>query len=458
MKRLWLAAFALFIATAGWTQVIDDPQISPTKYDYTQVARQITSGCHNKYEQAKAIYRWLCDNISYDTSFSIYTADRCWEQRKGVCQAYSELFYRLAEAVGMKTVIVRGDAKPSDGHIEGHAWIFAIVEGDNTGIMIDPTWGAGSVDGSEFTRSKNDNSWFHVNPYWMIFTHFPDDERFQMLPQPIGRTQFEALPAIKPMWGEYGLDAEEIFNLCMSGNADLPNIYNSGVGKLRITEMPMQGTLRVGERYRFAIQKSEQCVIALIDNTLHDKWQLQDGTYYIDYTPSSAGNLHLGLKTDGQKYATIIEYNIASPTADDLAKLEAYDPLLMPEVSRLDNFDAEALRKHGIDGAKLLEAVRNGSVKSLPAFYDTAGDCAIDEMPLNGTLQAGKSYTFTLRPRNGAKWAIINDGKWYRTWATDAETGAISMTVVPETPGNLVLAVQLKEGESYEYCISFEVK
>ena len=453
-------AFIALVAWMGaWAQTVVDEQVSPTRYDYSQVARQITAGCDTKYEQARAIYRWLCDNISYDTSYSIFTADECWDSRRGVCQAYSELYYRLAEAVGLKTLIVRGEAKPADGERESHAWVFAIVEGESTGIMIDPTWGAGSVSGSVFTRSENDNSWFHVDPYWLIFTHFPEDEAYQLLPQPVSREQFDALPAIKPFWGEYGFDAKQVLDRCMKGDGDYPTFYQSGVGVLRLAELPEQHTLRVGESYRFAVQKLQQCEVALIDNVKHGDWQLYGDTYYMEYMPTAAGDLHLGFKQDGgSRYSTVAEYEVAQPSAADLARLEKANQMLMPEVTGLANFDAAALAKYGIDGGRLLAVVRSGEVTGLPVFYATKGDCAIDAMPLNGTLHTGQSYTFTLRPRNGVKWAVINEDTWHRTWNVDAASGAMTMTVTPDKPGKLVLAVQLQDGGTYEYCIAFTVE
>lgn len=457
--KVGIAIIALVAwVAAAWAQPVVEQQVSPTKYDYSQVAQQITAGCDTKYEQAHAIYRWLCDNISYDTSYSIYTADECWDNRRGVCQAYSELFYRLAEPLGLETIVVRGVAKPSEGKVEGHAWIFAIVEGENTGIMIDPTWGAGSVNGSTFTRNNNDDTWFHVDPYWLIFTHFPDDEAYQLLPQPVNREQFDALPVVKPMWGEYGFDAKGVFDRCMAGDTDLPMIYHSGVGVLRLASVPEQSTLRMGENYRFAIQKLQQCDVALLDGgLLHNDWQLQGNTYYMDYMPTSAGDLHLGFKQDGEKYATVVQYAIAQPTAADLKRLEEANPLMMPELTGLANFNAVELQKHGIDGKKLLAAVRGGSVSGLPMFYG-AGDYIATDIPLNGTLRVGQSYTFTLQPRGGVRWAVINEKTWHRAWNTDPSTGTISMTVVPDAPGKLVVAVQLQDGGSYSYCLTYTVK
>ncbi len=435
-------------------------QISPTRYDYAPIAQQITAGCDSKYKQAYAIYRWLCDNISYDTSYSIYTADECWDSRRGVCQAYSELFYRLAEAVGLNTHIITGMGKTRDGRVEKHAWILAIVEGDNTGILIDPTWGAGSVDNGTFIRNENDDSWFHVSPYWNIFTHFPNDETYQLLPQPISRSQFDALPPITPAWGKLGFDVQTIYDRCMAGDTDLPKVYNTGMGIIYLHQVPDKQTLRVGTNYRFAVQKLQPCELAIISNrTAVTTWQQQDGVYYADIVPTEAGELTFGFKQGNDRsYATVLEYKVAQPTASDMARLEEANAAALPEIKGLENFNPEMLEKYAVDTRKLLAGVRDGSVTTLPTFYQTKGQCALEDVPLNGTLQRGQSYTFTLRPQNGVQWSIINGSTWHKNWVIDPETGSMTMTVVPDTAGTLVLAVQLQPNESYEYCLCYQVQ
>lgn len=458
MRRVNLIILALMMCVSAWPQIMGGAPVSPTRYDYSQVAEQIVDGCTTPYDKAYAIYRWLCDNISYDTSFSIYTADECWDNRRGVCQAYSELFYRLGEAVGLQSIIVTGDARPSADRMDGHAWIFAIVDGNNAGIMIDPTWGAGSVNGTVFTRNEHDDTWFNVDPYWLIFTHYPSNEQFQLLPQPISRSQFEALPAgIKPFLGKYGFDAKTMFDRCIDSQIELPMFYNSGVDVLRFAEIPLQNTLRVGESYRFAVQKLKPCDIAIVNNAFYKDWTLQGDTYYYDFVPTTGGELSL-MFNQGQSrtYTCAVQYNVAQPTAADLARLENANPYAMPEVTRLANFDQSLLIKFGIDGTQLLAAVRRGEVTELPTFYSSEAECSVDEMPLNGTLHVGRSYTFTLRPRNGVSWALINGGEWMSDWE-QTDDGAITMTVTPKSAGQLVLAAQVEPDGSYQYCILFNV-
>ena len=83
-----------------------NPYIIKSKYDYSDVTSTITKGCSSDYERICAIYKWICDNISYDTDYKIYDADKCWDERKGVCQAYCNLFYHMAKSVDIRVEIV----------------------------------------------------------------------------------------------------------------------------------------------------------------------------------------------------------------------------------------------------------------------------------------------------------------------------------------------------------------
>ena len=169
----------------------ENPYVLKSKCDYSIKVKSITKGCRNDYERICAIYKWICDNIQYDTSYEIYDADRCYKNKKGVCSAYCNLFYYMAKAAGVRTVIVNGSAKGFGG-IGGHVWIFAYIN-KKQGILLDPTWGAGGVGGiggTTFYKSKDCWEWFNVDPKSLIKTHFPEDESYQFLEKPVTLEEF----------------------------------------------------------------------------------------------------------------------------------------------------------------------------------------------------------------------------------------------------------------------------
>lgn len=170
----------------------------PQDPEFNEECRHIIGEAQTKEEIARRIYDWLCDNIQYDTTKNIHDADTCWRTRRGVCQAYCELFCYMAETVGLTTDIITGITKDSKGTVskEKHSWIFVYNQGYD-GFFVDPTWGAGSVDGVKFVRNEDNSPWFHVSPYRLIFTHYPDQQYWLKLGFSITEEQFKKLPYIE---------------------------------------------------------------------------------------------------------------------------------------------------------------------------------------------------------------------------------------------------------------------
>lgn len=464
--KIKMTFFILFLAGMFFCPHAGAQYVSETRYDYSKVAARITSGCETKYEQAEAIYKWLCANISYDVSYRVHTADECWDKRTGVCQAYCELFYRIAEPLGLKTYIISGTSKTLANADGRHSWIFVVTSGENSGIFIDPTWGAGSVSGNTFIRNDNDMSWFHVSPYWLIFTHFPEDESCQLLDNPISRAEFDRLPVVDPIWEEYGLDAREVFAYYRGHSGDAPVFYDEALGKVRILDVPLDGELRVGNVYHFELQKIEPCelgvsnsgaVIAEGRNAFLSEWVSSGSRCLLDFIPSKAGDLNLWVVKDGV-YQAIVGYKVAEPTRDDMAKLEQIAPLAMPEISCLENADTRIMHEIGVDGKRLLSMVRSGGVTSLPVFYNPEMDYKVVDIPFNGVLYRNREYVFSVQAGPGMRWAIINGNDWYRDWRIDPESGVATISLVPRHTGRLVLAVNDGSGTSFSYCIAYEVR
>lgn len=160
-------------------------------------------------DKAKKIYDWICSHIAYDTTKQIHDAETCYKTGRGVCQAYCELFCYMAEAVGITADIICGVTKNPQGEIstEKHAWVFVYTHAYD-GIFIDPTWGAGYVSETKFFKSTENSKWFNVSPYWMIFSHFPDERYWTKLDIEVSREQFESIPFHEP---EFDTDGKDVF-------------------------------------------------------------------------------------------------------------------------------------------------------------------------------------------------------------------------------------------------------
>lgn len=178
----------------------------PQDPDFANECRSIIGDAQTTIDIARRIYDWLCDNIQYDTTKSIHDADSCWRSKKGVCQAYCELFCHIA-GDRLNAEVVTGKCKKSDGSVSevSHAWLYVYTDGYE-GIFIDPTWGAGGINEGRFVQGTKRDIWFNVDPAWMIFSHYPDNAYMKMLDFDISEEQFKQLPMLYPDEDKVALD------------------------------------------------------------------------------------------------------------------------------------------------------------------------------------------------------------------------------------------------------------
>lgn len=430
-------------------------QITESRYDYSEAARSITEDCVTRKEKARAIYKWMCANIAYDTSYSIYTADECWDRRRGVCQAYCDLFYQLGACVGLDVRRITGKTRDKEtGRLSsrGHMWLFVVTEGENTGILVDPTWGAGSVNGDKFEWKSDDMSWFDVDPYWLLFTHYPDDESYQLIPRKITLQQFLKLPYLWPFLEAYGLNGKEIFERALEGKTDLPDFYDEGTADLLLREIPLTGELRIGSKYRFVIEKRNDKKAALINgNNFSDlnEWDRKGNNYATEYIPHSPGTVSLGINGEGNSFHIVLEYRVAEPSRADWERLSKEKPFDAPEISRLKNMNRDLCEVYGVDGQRLLEAVRREKVTALPRFYRVPdADCILIDFPFQEVLKVGESYRIRLKTSKAIGLAVQNVDTWYKEW-TEEEKDVYSIVVTPLKKG--LLSVNLKYDEPNYY-------
>ncbi len=172
-----------------------------------ELANLLAQNAHNELEKARIIYAWITQHISYDvTSFleAINNSDypdvspqKVLRDRTTICSGYSNLYFALASAMDLETVIIFGYAKgatttETDDDIN-HAWNGVKIDGN--WYLLDATWGSGSVIDEKFIP-KYKPYYFATKPSEFIYTHFPIDRGWQLLKQTYSRGKFVSLPNI----------------------------------------------------------------------------------------------------------------------------------------------------------------------------------------------------------------------------------------------------------------------
>lgn len=326
MRQILLSLFLLstFCATAQNLPTAKKKRISTTsymvsasQYNYSTVARDITQGCRTSYDCAKALYLWICDNISYDSSLKIRTADECWRQRRGVCQGYCELYYRLAETLGIKTDLIYGQVKlgRNDRNTEKHVWLQIRTE---RGIhLLDPTWGAGKIINGKFERNTNPLLWFDVNPSWLIFTHLPKKEQHQYLKETIDAAKFASLPYATPELEMLGMIPNKTLSESLTDRQDFPLINPSMPTHISFLSVPCRSVLSPASGYQFIVKglgtDETLCITDASGNVCQTDRQAQGDTHTLTFSPTSSGKHTLCLSRSNGFFTRLfpmVEYEV----------------------------------------------------------------------------------------------------------------------------------------------------
>jgi len=180
------------------------------------LAIYLAKPAQNDIEKARAIYSWVAYNISYDynayltNSYGDTSANGVLQSGKSVCEGYSNLFEALAKSAGLTVVTIDGWAK-GIGYVVGdqlsgntnHAWNAVKINGG--WYLIDSTWGAGSIDNQGHFVQKFCDGYFFTPPETFIIDHFPQTNSWQLLTQPISKSEFASLPLTYSGFFQYGL-------------------------------------------------------------------------------------------------------------------------------------------------------------------------------------------------------------------------------------------------------------
>ncbi len=192
--------------------------------DAADLAKRLVAPFETEVERTRVLFTWIANNINYDCkkfknppnhSVSAQSKEelvrkrqemeakelaKSFKAKRGVCSDYSNIFKAMCDAVGLECEVVVGDARDfhrpyRNNQNNSHAW--NAVKLDGQWQLFDVTWAAGYVNPemTKFTR-RFFPGFFRTDPAWFIQSHFPDDEKWQLLEQPITKKQFPDQPLI----------------------------------------------------------------------------------------------------------------------------------------------------------------------------------------------------------------------------------------------------------------------
>ena len=331
---------------------------------FRSLAGWLTAPCRSDEEKARALYRWITQNIEYDVH-ALFSgrpmsgnADDALRTRRGVCEGYAGLFMELAKASGLKAARISGYAK-GYGYAAGqpvtnvpnHSWNAVSIDG--RWRLMDCTWGAGFISDDRKFHRAFDNHFFFTPPQEFIFDHLPEQEEWQLLDHHLSRGEYERSVHVKPGFFKLGLTLGENTDGTLKAHGEA--VIRLGLSRpVAGIAAILRGAKSLDERYAFVQNESNVLVVRV--------------------TPPDTGALTLRLfaKSPGDTgmYVWIIEYRIVSSG----------------------------------------KASVNPAYPRKYAMFDDGRVRLIE--PLSGLLEGGSEQTFRLIIPGAEKAAVIIDENW----------------------------------------------
>ncbi len=191
---------------------IDQYALSVPKSEESTIAgltAYLIKPAKNDAEKARAIYRWITNSITYNVqeflsgTQSDQSPATVFIRRTAVCQGFAELFEAMAKLAGLSAVFVGGLSRDSFDKTINHAW--NAVKIDGKWALVDSTFGNGYMDENNAFIRDFDEFYFLTPPEQLIYTNFPEDSQWQLLPTPLTREAFDALPLVTSVFFLNGL-------------------------------------------------------------------------------------------------------------------------------------------------------------------------------------------------------------------------------------------------------------
>jgi transglutaminase/protease-like cytokinesis protein 3 len=162
-------------------------------------AQRLAQPAQTEVERARAIFRWIADNIAYDKELIArndpkdVAVETAFAKRTTICSGYAQLYEAMAHAVGLECEVIHGWAKNLNATAAtgDHAWNSVKVDG--RWGLLDTTFAAGSVGPEGFV--KEFKPWYFLpNPEHFVQSHLPSHPEWQFVNPPWTLARFDALP------------------------------------------------------------------------------------------------------------------------------------------------------------------------------------------------------------------------------------------------------------------------
>lgn len=160
-------------------------------------------------ESAFLVYKWITKNIIYDCKGDEKSeyASNVFNKGMGISSGIADLFKIMANLLHIEANSIKGIVKYQKNDINNliqetdFVWNYIII--NDTYYLVDVSMGSGTCNINTFQKSFSD-FYFGTNPEFFIYSHFPEDSKWQLLSKNITYSQFSSLASLIDSFFKYG--------------------------------------------------------------------------------------------------------------------------------------------------------------------------------------------------------------------------------------------------------------
>lgn len=257
----------------------------------SSLAAHLRSALPGERDRARALYRWLVENVAYDVDQfynppllgKVYDAGTVLRRRKGVCAEFAILFETVARQAGLEAVTVTGQAKAFSPNprrpflTQTHNWNAVRVDG--RWIALDASWGAGDVMGREFVRRPRE-FYFATDPAKLIWSHWPAESRWQLLERPLSQREFDRLPFTPRDFWDLGFSAGAVADAARQpGFRAFVGAFPAPGQPVEVLEAPLAFHLAPGEAHPFRLRAPGATEVIAVSGGAWQKLEPEGDTF-----------------------------------------------------------------------------------------------------------------------------------------------------------------------------------
>ena len=271
--------------------------------EFTEYLKKNTTNL-NDLEKAFLLFKWITTNIDYDIegffnkTFKTNKYD-VFKTGLTVCSGYARLFRHFADNINLITENIicfskglgYNEDKLNQKLDSDHE--YNAVKLKNKWYLIDSTWGSGYAKNKTFIRYYNP-FYFCISPDYLIYTHYPINENWQLLERPIKFKKFLSNLELHSHFFEDGFYKVEPNKFKINGiiGKNKLKVYKNNkkdiyikilIYKLKENSSLKYNCIMINDK-KYPLCSSEDKLLKKYDNILDYEYNLDEkGEYYLSF-------------------------------------------------------------------------------------------------------------------------------------------------------------------------------